>query len=178
MRFDQYLTPNSLIHYSCVDVSSKQANNRLAKRGGHTMAITPRHYLDFINQYANLFNEKRSELEEQQMHLNVGLRKIKETVDQVNAVFVFALGCLVVCVTACSSCSCLTIHLSGQKKKVEELRRDLRIKSQELEAKNAAANDKLKKMIKDQQEAEKKKVHRKEIAFFSVEMNAVLFAIG
>lgn len=47
------------------------------------MAITPRHYLDFINHYANLFNEKRSELEEQQMHLNVGLRKIKETVDQV-----------------------------------------------------------------------------------------------
>lgn len=49
------------------------------------MAITPRHYLDFINQYANLFNEKRSELEEQQMHLNVGLRKIKETVDQVHS---------------------------------------------------------------------------------------------
>lgn len=51
------------------------------------MAITPRHYLDFINQYANLFNEKRSELEEQQMHLNVGLRKIKETVDQVRHSF-------------------------------------------------------------------------------------------
>lgn len=49
------------------------------------MAITPRHYLDFINHYANLFHEKRSELEEQQMHLNVGLRKIKETVDQVLA---------------------------------------------------------------------------------------------
>ena len=47
------------------------------------MAITPRHYLDFINHYANLFHEKRSELEVQQMHLNVGLRKIKETVDQV-----------------------------------------------------------------------------------------------
>lgn len=43
---------------------------------------------------------------------------------------------------------------------VEELRRDLRIKSQELEAKNAAANDKLKKMVKDQQEAEKKKARR------------------
>lgn len=92
------------------------------------MAITPRHYLDFINHYANLFHEKRSELEEQQMHLNVGLRKIKETVDQ-----------------------------------VEELRRDLRIKSQELEVKNAAANDKLKKMVKDQQEAEKKKVMSQEI---------------
>lgn len=46
---------------------------------------------------------------------------------------------------------------------MEELRRDLRIKSQELEAKNAAANDKLKKMVKDQQEAEKKKVHEDEI---------------
>jgi len=61
----------------------QKANARLAKRGGRTMAITPRHYLDFINHYANLFHEKRSELEEQQMHLNVGLRKIKETVDQV-----------------------------------------------------------------------------------------------
>uniref|UniRef100_A0A8C3I3X7 Dynein cytoplasmic 1 heavy chain 1 n=1 Tax=Chrysemys picta bellii TaxID=8478 RepID=A0A8C3I3X7_CHRPI len=109
---------------SCVFVHQTlhQANARLAKRGGRTMAITPRHYLDFINHYVNLFNEKRSELEEQQMHLNVGLKKIKETVDQ-----------------------------------VEELRRDLRIKSQELEVKNAAANDKLKKMVKHQQEAEKKK---------------------
>lgn len=44
---------------------------------------------------------------------------------------------------------------------MEELRCDLRIKSQELEAKNAAANDKLKKMVKDQQEAEKKKVFRR-----------------
>ncbi|XP_078516318.1 cytoplasmic dynein 1 heavy chain 1 [Lissotriton helveticus] len=115
---------------SCVFVhlTLHQANARLAKRGGRTMAITPRHYLDFINHYADLFNEKRSELEEQQMHLNVGLRKIKETVDQ-----------------------------------VEELRRDLRIKSQELEVKNAAANDKLKKMVKDQQEAEKKKVMSQEI---------------
>ncbi|XP_055497118.1 cytoplasmic dynein 1 heavy chain 1 isoform X1 [Leucoraja erinacea] len=115
---------------SCVFVhlTLHQANTRLVKRGGRIMAITPRHYLDFINHYANMFNEKRSELEEQQMHLNVGLRKIKETVDQ-----------------------------------VEELRRDLRIKSQELEVKNAAANDKLKKMVKDQQEAEKKKVMSQEI---------------
>lgn len=64
---------------------SPKANARLAKRGGRTMAITPRHYLDFINHYADLFHEKRSELEEQQVHLNVGLRKIKETVDQVPA---------------------------------------------------------------------------------------------
>ena len=30
-----------------------------------------------------LFNEKRSDLEEQQLHLNVGLQKIRETVEQV-----------------------------------------------------------------------------------------------
>ena len=30
-----------------------------------------------------LFNEKRTDLEEQQLHLNVGLQKIRETVEQV-----------------------------------------------------------------------------------------------
>lgn len=78
------LTPSPKVSIRAYASLSRQANNRLAKRGGRTMAITPRHYLDFINHYANLFNEKRSELEEQQMHLNVGLRKIKETVDQVS----------------------------------------------------------------------------------------------
>ena len=31
-----------------------QANTSLQKRGGRTMAITPRHYLDFINHYVSL----------------------------------------------------------------------------------------------------------------------------
>ncbi|KAK3866515.1 hypothetical protein Pcinc_027959 [Petrolisthes cinctipes] len=60
-----------------------RANTRLAKRGSTVMAITPRHYLDFINHFVKLYNEKRSELEEQQLHLNVGLGKIAETVEQV-----------------------------------------------------------------------------------------------
>ena len=30
-----------------------QANTTLSKRGGRTMAITPRHYLDFINHYVS-----------------------------------------------------------------------------------------------------------------------------
>ena len=30
-----------------------QANMRVAKRGGRTIAITPRHYLDFINHYVS-----------------------------------------------------------------------------------------------------------------------------
>ena len=36
-----------------------------------------------INQYVRLFNEKKEELEEQQRHLNVGLDKLRETVNQV-----------------------------------------------------------------------------------------------
>ena len=60
-----------------------------------------------------LFNEKRSDLEEQQLHLNIGLQKIRDTVQQ-----------------------------------VEDLQKSLSLKSQELEAKNALANQKLKQMVK------------------------------
>ncbi|KRT81614.1 AAA protein, partial [Oryctes borbonicus] len=105
-----------------------KANARLIKRGSRTMAITPRHYLDFIHHFVKLYNEKRSDLEEQQLHLNVGLSKIAETVEQ-----------------------------------VEEMQKSLAVKSQELQAKNEAANAKLKQMVKDQQEAEKKKVQSQEI---------------
>ncbi|XP_075232643.1 dynein heavy chain, cytoplasmic isoform X3 [Lycorma delicatula] len=105
-----------------------KANARLAKRGGRTMAITPRHYLDFINHFVKLHREKCSELEEQQLHLNVGLGKIAETVEQ-----------------------------------VEEMQKSLAVKSQELQAKNEAANAKLRQMLQDQQEAEKKKVQSQEI---------------
>lgn len=70
---------------SCVYVHQTlhRANARLAKRGSRTMAITPRHYLDFIHHFVKLYGEKRSDLEEQQLHLNVGLNKIAETVEQV-----------------------------------------------------------------------------------------------
>lgn len=60
-----------------------KASVRLAKRGGRQTTITPRHYLDFISHYVKLYNEKRSELEDEQLHLNIGLQKIRETVDQV-----------------------------------------------------------------------------------------------
>merc|ERR1719193_188369 len=105
-----------------------QANGRILRRGGHVMAITPRHYLDLIHHFVKLYNEKRAELEEQQLHLNVGLQKIRETVEQ-----------------------------------VEDLQKSLSVKANELEAKTALANAKLKQMVKDQQEAEKKKVASQEI---------------
>lgn len=104
------------------------ANERLLRRGGRITTITPRHYLDLINHYVKLFYEKCSELEDEQLHLNVGLTKIRETVEQ-----------------------------------VEELQKSLASKSNDLEAKNQAANAKLKEMLKDQQEAEREKVKSQEL---------------
>ncbi|XP_063712959.1 cytoplasmic dynein 1 heavy chain 1-like isoform X4 [Symsagittifera roscoffensis] len=66
------------IHQSLHKVSDK-----LMKRGGRPVVVTPRHYLDFISHYVKLSSEKRNDLEEQQQHLSVGLQKIRETVQQV-----------------------------------------------------------------------------------------------
>ncbi|GAA5826137.1 hypothetical protein JCM11251_007177 [Rhodosporidiobolus azoricus] len=120
---------NALVY---VHQSMYETNAKLSRRQGRINHATPRHYLDFINQYVRLFNEKRDELEEQQRHLNVGLDKLRETVVQ-----------------------------------VEELRKSLAVKRTQLEAKNAEANDKLKRMVADQQDAEQKKVA-------SIEMQAAL----
>ncbi|GAA5974101.1 hypothetical protein JCM11641_003434 [Rhodosporidiobolus odoratus] len=120
---------NALVH---VHQSMYETNAKLSRRQGRINHATPRHYLDFINQYVRLFNEKRDELEEQQRHLNVGLDKLRETVVQ-----------------------------------VEQLRKSLAVKRTQLEAKNAEANDKLKRMVADQQDAEQKKIA-------SIEMQAAL----
>lgn len=57
---------------------------RLKKRQGRALKLGPRSFLDFLNQYVALSNEKREGLEEEQRHLNVGLDKLKETVDAVS----------------------------------------------------------------------------------------------
>ncbi|KAL2821627.1 dynein heavy chain, cytoplasmic [Aspergillus granulosus] len=67
------------IHYSL-----QRFNQRLQKQQGKTTYLTPRHYLDFVAQYVKLFNEKREDLEEQQRHLNVGLEKLRDTVEKVS----------------------------------------------------------------------------------------------
>ena len=63
-----------------------------------------------------------------QIHLNVGLRKISETVEQ-----------------------------------VEDLRKELSRKNTELQYKNNLANEKLKQVVNDQQEAENKKKTSRQI---------------
>lgn len=50
---------------------------------GFLLYRSHRHYLDFIHHFVKLYSEKRSDLEEQQLHLNVGLNKIAETLEQV-----------------------------------------------------------------------------------------------
>ena len=66
-----------------VHFSLHSSNQRLEKQQGKVTYLTPRHYLDFVAQFAKLFHEKREDLEEQQRHLNVGLEKLRDTVDKV-----------------------------------------------------------------------------------------------
>ncbi|TRY63473.1 hypothetical protein TCAL_02090 [Tigriopus californicus] len=61
----------------------QQVNKKALIKGQKIMSITPRHFLDFIHQFVTLYREKRANLEEEQLHLNVGLNKIAETVQQV-----------------------------------------------------------------------------------------------
>jgi len=72
---------NSFVH---VHNTIRKINDAEQRKGHRTTALTPRHYLDFIRHFMNLFNEKRRDLEEEKLHLNIGLNKIKETEDQVS----------------------------------------------------------------------------------------------
>lgn len=66
------------VHYSL-----HRFNAKLLRQQGKVTFLTPRHFLDFVAQYVKLYNEKREDLEEQQRHLNVGLDKLKDTVEKV-----------------------------------------------------------------------------------------------
>ena len=103
-------------------------NHLLHKQQGKSTYLTPRHFLDFVAQCVRLFNEKRDDLEEQQRHLNVGLEKLRDTVE-----------------------------------KVRDLRASLAHKKQQLQKKDAEANEKLQRMVADQREAEQRKAASLEI---------------
>ena len=61
----------------------REFNKKLSKSAKKFNFITPRDFLDFIKHFVELYREKKSLLEEQQFHLNVGLSKLKETESQV-----------------------------------------------------------------------------------------------
>ena len=71
---------NAMVH---IHHSLQRVNRRLQKQQGRITFLTPRHFLDFVAQYVRLFNEKREDLEEQQRHLNIGLEKLRDTVEKV-----------------------------------------------------------------------------------------------
>lgn len=71
---------NAFVH---VHNAVRKINETETKKGHQVSALTPRHFLDFIQHYSKLFREKREELEEEQRHLDIGLQKIKETEEQV-----------------------------------------------------------------------------------------------
>jgi len=66
------------IHDSVQKISLVQAG----RHENHTY-VSPRDYLDLIKHYVDLYNKKREHLEEQQLHLNIGLDKLRETAEQV-----------------------------------------------------------------------------------------------
>ncbi|RHY13104.1 hypothetical protein DYB25_007654, partial [Aphanomyces astaci] len=56
---------------------------RLAKRHAKHNHISPRDYLEFIRHFVALYGTKRAQLEDQQLHLNVGVDKLVATHNQV-----------------------------------------------------------------------------------------------
>lgn len=89
IEFDQLEMPlshrnavvNSMVH---VHHSLRTINARLLRQQSKATYLTPRQFLDFVAQFVKLYNEKRDDLEEQQRHLNVGLDKLRETVEKVS----------------------------------------------------------------------------------------------
>ena len=63
--------------------SVKEVNQKLAKAAKKFNFITPRDFLDFIKHFVELYHEKKDELQEQQLHLNTGLDKLKQTEEEV-----------------------------------------------------------------------------------------------
>ena len=56
-----------------------ELNHKLAKSAKKFNYITPRDFLDFIKHFVELYKQKKSFLEDQQFHLNVGLDKLRQT---------------------------------------------------------------------------------------------------
>ncbi|KAK9451852.1 dynein heavy chain, N-terminal region 1-domain-containing protein [Limtongia smithiae] len=63
--------------------SMKLCNDKLLMQQRKHNYTTPRHFLEFLTQFVKVFDVKRSEVEDQQRHLNVGLEKLRDTVEKV-----------------------------------------------------------------------------------------------
>ncbi|KAI1728166.1 dynein heavy chain and region d6 of dynein motor domain-containing protein [Ditylenchus destructor] len=83
------LPPQISYHNAVVNVfvhvhnTVRRVNETEVRKGHRVMALSPRHFLDYIRHYISLFKEKRQALEDEKIHLNIGLQKIRETQDQI-----------------------------------------------------------------------------------------------
>eukprot|EP00040_Diaphanoeca_grandis_P036231 m.230237 g.230237 ORF g.230237 m.230237 type:complete len:4579 (-) comp33576_c0_seq1:2736-16472(-) len=66
-----------------VHQSVKQLVARQKKQTGVSTYVTPRHFLEAVNQFKNVYHDKRENLEEHERHLRIGLQKIQDTFTQV-----------------------------------------------------------------------------------------------
>lgn len=112
----------------------RNTSTEMAQAIGRANYITPRHFIDCIEHYKKIFVEKKEALEGQQLHLNRGLTKLKQTEED-----------------------------------VQKMQEELAVKNQELAAAGIAAEEKLKLMLVDQQEAKESAANAAEL---SVEVKA------
>jgi len=76
------IDPKTAVLSKCiVDIhtSVRDLNIKLMKSAKKFNYITPRDFLDFIGHFIHLNQEKKTELEELQGHLNIGISKLKNT---------------------------------------------------------------------------------------------------
>ncbi len=59
--------------------SVRTVGEKLGRRTGRRTFVSPRDYLDFVHHFKTLYESKRRELEDQQLHLNIGLDKLEDT---------------------------------------------------------------------------------------------------
>lgn len=78
MRLDP---KHELISECIVNVHARvrDLNIKLSKQAKKFNYITPRDFLDFIRHFVDLTTEKKTELEELQSHLEVGINKLQNT---------------------------------------------------------------------------------------------------
>lgn len=74
-----------LISQGIVDmhIRVREVNQQLQKQAKNFNFITPRDFLNFIKQFVRLHVAKKTELEEQQTHLQTGIDKLRSTEDSV-----------------------------------------------------------------------------------------------
>ncbi len=97
-------------------MEANKACERARKNAELGVFVTPRHYIEVVKQFASVHGEKKAGIEDQQLHLSVGLEKLSQTHSDVEALArSLANREQQVCVSVCAcvrvcACACVCIH--------------------------------------------------------------------